>query len=402
MFNLNIKRRSAPLSFSQIRIKNSYKVKIKSHVFGVCAFCKAFVFYVFFRAFDILILVKNGIRSFFLAALNIQTFLIRRLIWSRGRLGGAFANILIIFLALSVFLVGGVFQSSFVSASNTQTEYITGSNDILPERVLTKTEIPPDRIREDYIEYVVESGDSLSSIGQRFGVSIDSIRYANNLVSLDYLKTGQKLLIPPVSGVIHTVKSGDTLTSLASKYAVPTQAIADVNYLDGPPFDLSVGQKLIIPGAKIPALVVPSAPAAVLPQYGLDAYGTIPYANTGVSGSGQFLWPARYHVITQYFSWYHPAIDIAQSPSPIYASDSGTVIRAGWWTNGYGFAVQIDHGNGYVTTYAHMVRIDVSVGQEVGRGEILGEMGSTGRSTGPHVHFSVQYNGRYIDPLSVL
>ncbi|MBU1017246.1 MAG: M23 family metallopeptidase [Patescibacteria group bacterium] len=389
---------SCQLSFSQLRIKSAFGNKVKKGFSMAKKFVVALLRYSIYRIVFILKIIKRVIFGLVFTAFNIKNFLVGRLIWSRGRLGKPFANMIIVFLALSVFLTGGVFQSKFVVASKVETEFISGSNDIIPEPILARTETPADRIREDYIEYFVQGGETLSSIGQEFGVTVESIRYANDLVSLDYLKVGQKLLIPPVSGVIHTVKSGDSLSSLASKYAVSTQAIADFNYLDGPPFDLSVGQKLIIPGAKIPALVVP----APVPTYGQDAYGQIPYAQIGVKGTGQFVWPARYRVITQYFSWYHPAIDIVKSPSPIYASDAGTVVRAGWWTNGYGFAVQVDHGNGYVTTYAHMSVIEVSVGEEVGRGEIIGQMGSTGRSTGPHVHFSVQFNGRFLDPLSVL
>ncbi|MFH1566040.1 MAG: M23 family metallopeptidase [bacterium] len=392
------KKLNTQLSFSQLRIRSVLGKRVRGGFFSIRKFISAFFLYLIFRFGSVLNLFKKGSFNLFKTFFNIKNVLIQRLIWSRGRLGRPVANFLIILLVLSVFLTGGIFQSKFVVASQVETEFISGSNDIIPEPVLAKTETPADRIREDYIEYFVLEGESLSNIGQKFGVTVESIRYANDLVSLDYLKIGQKLLIPPVSGVIHTVKSGDTLNSLAIKYAVSTQAIADFNYLDGPPFNLSIGQKMIIPGAKIPALIVPQP----TPTYGPDAYGQIPYAQVGVKGTGQFVWPARYRAITQYFSWYHPAIDIAKSPSPIYASDAGTVVRAGWWTNGYGFAVQIDHGNGYVTTYGHMSVIEVSVGEEVGRGEVLGQMGSTGRSTGPHVHFSVQFNGRFIDPLSVL
>jgi len=392
------KQRASQLSFSQLRIKSASGKKVREMFSMMRHFVNAFSYYLLYRMGSLFKLIRKTFLGSLSLGFNLKNIAVGRLIWSRGRLGKPLANILIIILALSVFLTGGIFQSKFVAASNVETEFISGSNDIIPEPILARTETPADRIREDYIEYTVQGGETLSSIGQKFGVTVESIRYANDLVSLDYLKVGQKLLIPPVSGVIHTVKAGDSLDSLASKYAVATQAIVDFNYLDGPPFVLSVGQKLIIPGAKIPALVVPTP----IPSYGTEAYGQIPYAQVGVKGSGQFVWPARYRIITQYFSWYHPAIDIAKAPSPIYAADSGTVIRAGWWANGYGFAVQIDHGNGYVTTYAHMSIIEVSVGEEVDRGEVIGQMGSTGNSTGPHVHFTVQFNGRFIDPLSVL
>jgi len=389
------KNSNSQLAFSQLRIKSAFGKKVRGYIVFIADFFAALLRYFIYRTLYILKFAASLLKESVFLVSNIKNFFVGGLIWSRGKLGRPIANLLVIALALSVFLTGGVFQSKFVSAENVEAEFISGSNDIIPEPVLARTETPPDRMREDYIEYFAQSGENLSSIGQKFGVTVESIRYANELVSLDYLKIGQRLLIPPVSGVIHTVKSGDSISSLAEKYAVSTQVIVDFNYLDGPPFNLSVSQKIIIPGAKIP----PPAPA---PTYGPDSYGYVPYAQVGVKGTGQFIWPARYRVITQYFSWYHPAIDIAKYPSPIYAADAGTVIRAGWWANGYGFAVQIDHGNGYVTTYAHMSVIEVSVGEEVDRGDILGQMGSTGRSTGPHVHFTVQFNGRFLDPLSVL
>ena len=176
--------------------------------------------------------------------------------------------------------------------------------------------------------------------------------------------------------------------------------IADFNYL-AEPFTLTKGQTLTLPDAKIPQPVVAVNPYSVPEQnggYDVTAYGFIPNAKEGVIGSGRFSWPTVSHYVSQYFSYYHPALDIA-IPGPIFAADSGVVVRSGWWAGGYGFAIQIDHRNGYVTTYAHMSRLDVKVGQNVKRSQVIGMMGSTGRSTGPHVHFSIQKNGKYLNPI---
>ncbi len=165
----------------------------------------------------------------------------------------------------------------------------------------------------------------------------------------------------------------------------------DFNYLNEP-FALNIGDTLTIPEATIPR------PVQALPAVQPPASSLQPPA---LAGTGQFLWPTDSRQITQYFSYYHPAIDIGQY-SAIYASDAGTVVFAGWSPVGYGYLVEVDHSNGYKTGYAHLSRIDVSVGQAVGKGQVLGMMGATGRAFGVHLHFMVWENGRFINPLSVL
>jgi murein DD-endopeptidase MepM/ murein hydrolase activator NlpD len=126
-----------------------------------------------------------------------------------------------------------------------------------------------------------------------------------------------------------------------------------------------------------------------------------PSAGT-VTASGQFIWPTQ-GVITQYYSWYHQAIDIANPAEPLdLAADSGTVIHAGWDTTGYGNMIMIDHHNGFKTLYAHLSVISVVVGQTVNRGDVIGRMGSTGNSTGPHTHFEIWLNDVRVNPLSYL
>lgn len=391
-------RPESQLSFSQIRSRKRIKFKKEFIKLG-----ELFVFLMFYLYLKIKRLVRTLL---FIVAKMPEVFkylkfnLTRKLIWGRGRLTKPFVSFSLVGLLLGVFLTGGFYQHRFVIAEEKSPEFISGVGDIIPERITATTILPSGRIRDTDVSYEVKSGDTMTSIGQEFGVTVETIRYANNItdIGIGLLKVGQKLNIPPVTGVIHTVDSGDTINSLAEKYEVATQAIADFNYLNEP-FALAVGQKLIIPDAKIPR-PAPAAPPP-LADYGSDAYVTIPYSASGNGGSGSFIWPTRYKVITQYFSWYHPAIDIGRI-SPIYASDGGTVVRSGWWANGYGFAVQIDHGNGFVTTYAHMSVLDVSVGDNVYQGQVLGMMGSTGRSTGPHVHFTTQYNGQFLNPLEYL
>ena len=175
----------------------------------------------------------------------------------------------------------------------------------------------------------------------------------------------------------------------------------DFNYIDST-FVLEEGTYVIVPEAQIPTAQKYYAGSVI---YDTSAYGLIPYAgNLKEKGSGQFMWPFS-GIITQTFSRYHPGLDIAATTGDIVSVDKGKVIRAGWWQGGYGNAVQVDHGNGYVTTYAHMNSIAVSTGDTVERGQKLGVVGNTGNVrgiTGIHLHFTVQEGGRYIDPASLL
>jgi len=366
-------------------------------------FIWAIVRYIATRLKSVLYSTFYLIRSTFKFFGRLKYEITRKLIWGRGRLGRPASHLSVLALSSTVFVFGGLLPGSKIvqSKSYDTHEFLPVGGDVLAATTVSITELTG-RPSTDPIGYVVEEGDTLSSIGQKYNITVDAIRYANNLTDLNYLRIGQELTIPPIEGVVYEVGESDTLEGIADKFSVASQAIVDFNYLDEP-FELSVGQKLIIPDAEIPqprpkALVQrPAVPS--YPSYDVDAYSSIPYSDSGMIGTGQFIWPTDARFISQYFSWYHPAVDITKGGA-IYAADAGTVIRAGWWPNGYGYAVQLDHGNGYTSTYAHLSRIDISVGSSVGQGQVLGMMGSTGRSTGTHLHFVVQYYGQYINPLN--
>lgn len=252
--------------------------------------------------------------------------------------------------------------------------------------------------RSEIIDYRVESGDTLSSIANKFGISADTIRWANDLKK-DAIKPGQVLKILPVTGVSYSVKSGDTLESVAKKFSAEQQPILDFPFNDVPDdLSLKAGQLLIIPDGSPPEVKAPKP--RIQPQYLAQGPSSPAFA---APGGGQFIWPAG-GSLTQYFSWYHPGIDIANRSAPgVAASDGGTVVVAGWPdSNGYGNRVVVDHGNGYTSLYAHLSNIYVSVGATVSRGQLLGQMGSTGRSTGTHLHLEIHYKGLALNPLSIL
>lgn len=254
-----------------------------------------------------------------------------------------------------------------------------------------------DKVRDKIIEYSVQEGDTLSSIADKFDISIDTIRWQNNLQSLQAIKVGQVLQILPVTGVVHKVQKGDTVYSIAKKYDTEAQGMVDFpynSYVNDETFELAIGQTVVVPDGVKPSEVLWS-PVARIRQ-------VTPNAGTVVA-SGAFVWPAA-GTISQRFAWYHKGIDIANRAAPsILAADAGTVVLAGWPDGyGYGNRVILDHGNGFRTLYGHLSQVWVNVGQTVNRGDAIGKMGSTGRSTGIHLHFEVIQNGVYLNPLNVL
>ncbi|KKQ54608.1 MAG: lipoprotein precursor [Candidatus Woesebacteria bacterium GW2011_GWC1_38_13] len=242
----------------------------------------------------------------------------------------------------------------------------------------------------------VQKGDTIAGISEKFGVSIETVKWQNNLTK-DTIKEGQTLEILPITGIAHKVNKGDTVYSIAKKYDIDPQAIVNYpfnSFSNDETFQLAIGQVVFVPEGVKPAEILTS-PVARIRQSTPDA-GT-------VAGSGNFVWPSA-GTITQRFVWYHKGLDIANRAAPdVLASDSGKVLVAGWLDSyGYGNRVIIDHGNGYKTLYAHLQKIYVLPGQGVNRGIAIGKMGSTGRSTGTHLHFEVILNGVYINPLGVL
>jgi murein DD-endopeptidase MepM/ murein hydrolase activator NlpD len=251
--------------------------------------------------------------------------------------------------------------------------------------------------------YKVRAGDTLTGIAHRFGVSVKTIWWANNLSSRASVHAGQTLTIPPVDGVVVSVAEGDTLDSIAAKYEVDLQAIYDLNGLEDS--SLVLGQTLILPGAvgtSIPNPVSKSKPVS------RPSSGTVRPPAT--YGGGKMSWPVvgGNNFISQYFHAGHYAIDIAADyGTRVVAAASGTVIFAGWKANGGGYQVWIAHGSGIFTTYNHMSAITVGIGQSVGRGGQVGRIGQTGNATGPHLHFEVWRGpvwdgGTRVNPLGYL
>jgi murein DD-endopeptidase MepM/ murein hydrolase activator NlpD len=251
----------------------------------------------------------------------------------------------------------------------------------------------PERPRTDILMHTVVAGDTLYALAQKYGLRAETLIWANNMEqNPDLLRLGQQLVVLPINAVYHTVVAKDTIESIAKQYkAKPADIIVyEGNHLDPKNPTITVGQKLTVPGGSKP-----------IPRKLVKIYsGPVP-ANAA-KGTGRFVWPAS-GSITQGFKPYHRAIDIAGwTGAQIKAADSGYVVESGWSDEGYGNYIVIDHRNGLQTLYGHLSQIFVSAGNSVGRGALIGAMGSTGRSTGPHLHFEIRQRGAQLNPFGSL
>jgi len=228
--------------------------------------------------------------------------------------------------------------------------------------------------------YTVREGDSLSQIAEMFGVTTNTIMWANDISKASSIRPGDTLVILPIAGVRHVVKSGDTIASIAKKYEGDVDEILSYNQLVSAS-DIDAGDTLIIPGG-----AVQMAPVNVASVQPVRVSGAASVAATGFSH------PAPGAIRTQGIHGYN-AVDLAAgSGSPIRAAASGEVIvsKASGWNGGYGQYIVIRHPSGAQTLYSHLMRNDVRVGEYVSQGQVIGGMGSTGRSTGTHLHFEVR------------
>lgn len=228
--------------------------------------------------------------------------------------------------------------------------------------------------------YEVKKGDTLSTVAKLFNVSRNTIIWANDLKS-QTLTVGDTLLILPVTGIKYTIKKGDTVASIAKKYKADSEDIAKYNgvLVDG---KLAAGEVIIIPDGEI-TVVQPAKPKTKTKI--LNSY-----ANS--TPSGFFTRPVVNGRRSQGIHG-HNGVDIAATPgTPVLAAASGRAIvaKVGGYNGGYGNMIIISHDNNIQTVYAHLKAVYITQGQMVSQGEVIGEVGNTGRSTGPHLHFEVR------------
>lgn len=260
--------------------------------------------------------------------------------------------------------------------------------------------IIPTRPRYEVEKYTVVANDTLFVIAEKFNLEPETILWGNTALAdnPNILSVGQELNILPINGALRVVQPGDTIAKIATAFNGTVEDIVNFpgNNLDPAEPVLELGQNIIIPGGWRDSIVW-QLPVISRSTVGASSNSGEPGACSGPfsgpSGTFTFVWPAanRFLSGTDYLPIGHPGLDIAAGlGAPIYASDTGVIVFAGWSYRGYGNLVIIDHGNGWQTAYAHLSQINVSCGGAIYQGQILGQSGSTGNSTGAHLHFEMR------------
>lgn len=278
----------------------------------------------------------------------------------------------------------------------------------------------PSRPRQDVEKYTVVEGDTIFGIAEKFGLKPETILWANYYVLLDdphALKPGQILNILPVDGTYHEWQAGEGLNGISKYYGVKPEDIINypTNNLDPSTIgdltnpNIKPGTWLIIPGGRR-EFISWSAPLGVTRENPASARVLGPGACDPVSGGaigyGTFIWPANKHYLSGFDytpSTNHLGIDIAGNEGEaVYATDAGVVVYAGWNNYGYGNMIMIDHGNNFQSLYGHLSAINVGCGQSVGQGDVIGAIGTTGHSSGPHLHFEIRSLSSFVNPHDML
>src|SRR3989338_124162 len=300
------------------------------------------------------------------------------------------------FTSSATFLPSSVnYSSDYISAYDISGDVLVTDEDGYLLKINPQTDNSSSRIGlTDSATHVIESGESLSVIAERYGIKVETIMWENAIANANSIRVGQKLMIPPVDGVSYDVAKGDTLEKIAKKYSVTTEAIIAQNALETEA--LIKGQSIFLPGAKpiAPPVIAGNVRNPAVSRGNTRSYAGVSSATTGPALGKIFIFPTN-GKITQGYKGGHYALDIADSSRPpIWAAAGGTVVKAsaGTWGGGYGTHIIIDHGDGVKTLYGHMDSLNVSEGQYVNQGDVVGIMGNTGRvygRTGIHLHWEV-------------
>ena len=238
-----------------------------------------------------------------------------------------------------------------------------------------------------YEEYTIGEGENLTTISRKIGVNLDTLVSVNKITNANKLKPGQKIIIPNRNGLLYTIKQNENIEEVANKYDIQLNRILAFNKIDEIS-DIEIGDDIFLPGAKYTL------------DERIEKFGqmfSLPVTVTRISS----LFGYRIHPITKVRTK-HTGVDIPGSlNTPVYAARKGKVIFAGY-SGGYGNLVIVRHDKGYTTYYGHLNKITTKIGANVGVGVMIGRMGSTGNSTGSHLHFEVRRNGEALNPIDFI
>lgn len=289
-------------------------------------------------------------------------------------------------------------------------------SDNLIYRQQTAFTIAPARPRPGPVEYRIQVGDTIEKIAERYNITQDSIIWNNDVGYVNRLAVGTTLRIPPVNGILYTTQEGETIQQIADKFKVSPYAIIDSEYnklqAATPQTFIPKGElEVMVPGGVTKTVAIYWKPTINrVAGGGSRGVGQVSFGGGAGScglvsnggGDGSLGYPLSGYTVIRGFSSYHSGIDLAKSSgSPVMAAGSGTVIFAGWSDWGYGNAIVIAHTPDLWTLYGHLSRINVTCGQFVARASVIGAVGSTGNSTGPHLHFETRIGGDPVNPMSI-
>lgn len=249
------------------------------------------------------------------------------------------------------------------------------------------------------VAHVAQEGETLESLAARFHVRAETIAFNNAIGRIDGLQGGMQLRIPTVDAAIHDVAEGETVESLAAKYGVDAKAIVDANRLLFEPENFAPGRGVLVPigEGNYPGFAPADGEAPRAAAAPTSAARPAP-AIVAAPRDGRLSWPAP-GSISQYFAPWHTGVDIAAPyGTAVGASDAGVVSAVGWVAVG-GLRVCVRHPWGVETCYYHLGATYVAVGQLLARGQVVGAVGMTGVTTGPHVHWEANLNGALVNPL---
>lgn len=290
-------------------------------------------------------------------------------------------------VGLTMLALAGVPEARAMAASVARVQPAEPESALHPVRpVVTVIRADPPRV----LTHVVAADETIFTVADSYHVTPQTVAYNNGLTDTSALREGQVLAIPTIDAALYTVRKGDTVDSLARQFGVASETIAEANRLLYEPDNFAVGATVIVP-----------VPDGRFPNFRLrvtEAPRPAPFARSLTRA--RLLLPVAGGYITQRFSSFHTAVDVAGPyGAPVLSAEAGTVAAVGWVNTG-GLRVCVRHDWGLQTCYYHLSVTRVSEGERVGRGQVIANVGMTGVTTGPHVHWEASIEGAYVDPLS--